>query len=109
MKLNEYQEEALKTLNRSLSKEKILIDGIMGLNGEAGECIDILKKHLFQGHEFDRQAMVKELGDVLWYLAVAAMAIDYDLESIAEENITKLRKRYPNGFSEAASINREEV
>lgn len=109
MTLYEYQKEALKTLNKGLNNREVLIDGVMGLNGEAGECIDIVKKHLFQGHDFDRYAMTKELGDVMWYLAVTAYAIDCDLEAIAKRNILKLRERYPNGFEEAASINREEV
>ena len=109
MTLNEYQKEALKTLNKGLNDREVLIDGVMGLNGEAGECIDIVKKHLFQGHDFDRHAMIKELGDVMWYLAVTAYAIDCDLEAIAKRNILKLRERYPNGFEEAMSINREEV
>ena len=54
MTLNEYQKEALKTLNKKLNDREVLTDGVMGLNGEAGECIDIVKKHLFQGHDFDR-------------------------------------------------------
>lgn len=75
-----------------------LCEGLMGLNGEAGECIDILKKYFFQGHDLDKDHLAKELGDVAWYLALTADALGYDLESIFQMNIDKLRKRYPDGF-----------
>lgn len=67
---NDYQQAALRTAPGDLPPEKLLLNGLMGLNGEAGEAIDILKKHLFQGHELDTAHMAKELGDVAWYLAV---------------------------------------
>ena len=76
------------------------------LNGEAGEAIDLMKKVLFQGHEFDREHMAKELGDIAWYLAVSADAIGYDLESILQMNVDKLRARYPDGFSMEQSLHR---
>jgi NTP pyrophosphatase (non-canonical NTP hydrolase) len=79
----------------------------MGLNGEAGECIDILKKHIFQGHDLDKEHIAKELGDVAWYLAVSAAAIGYDLETILQMNVDKLRARYPDGFNTEASQHRK--
>lgn len=109
MTLNEYQKEALKTLNKKLNDREVLTDGVMGLNGEAGECIDIMKKYLYQGHELDIDGLFNELGDVLWYLAITVQALGTDMEYIAERNIAKLRKRYPNGFETERSINREEV
>lgn len=60
----------------------------------------------FQGHEFDREHMAKELGDIAWYLAVSADAIGYDLESILQMNVDKLRARYPDGFSMEQSLHR---
>ena len=74
MTINEYQKNALRTANKSLTPFQQLKNGVMGLNGEAGECIDILKKHLFQGHELDREHIAKELGDIAWYLALSADA-----------------------------------
>lgn len=71
---NDYQQAALRTAPGDLPPERLLLNGLMGLNGEAGEAIDILKKHLFQGHELDTAHMAKELGDVAWYLAVSANA-----------------------------------
>lgn len=80
----------------------------MGLNGEAGECIDVLKKHLFQDHWFDREHLAKELGDVAWYLAISADAIGYTLEEIFQMNVEKLKSRYPDGFDAEHSIHRRE-
>lgn len=108
MELNRYQELALKTLNPELGEKDVLINGVMGLCGESGEAIDIVKKHLAQGHELNREALAKELGDVAWYLAETAYAIGYSLEDICRMNIEKLSKRYPEGFSSEKSQNREE-
>lgn len=108
MKLNDYQRLAMTTLNPALDKKDVLINGVMGLCGEAGEAIDIVKKHLAQGHALDREALIKELGDVAWYLAETAYALDVPLEEVCQRNIDKLRARYPEGFSAEKSINRQE-
>lgn len=79
MTINEYQKAAYRTANQSLTDSQQLQNGLMGLNGESGECIDILKKHLFQGHDLDKYHIAKELGDVAWYLAVSAQALGFDL------------------------------
>lgn len=105
MKINEYQQLAMRTLNKELTKKDLLINSMMGLNGEAGEAIDIVKKHLFHGHNLDKENLIKELGDIAWYLAEAAYSLDMDLEDIFRLNIEKLKKRYPEGFSVADSIN----
>ena len=68
---------------------------------------DIFKKFFFQGHDFDREHLAKELGDVAWYLAVSADALDYSLEDIFKMNVEKLRARYPDGFDPELSKNRE--
>ena len=108
MTINEYQKLAMVTLNPELDKKDVLINGVMGLCGESGEAIDIVKKHLTQGHELDKEKLAKELGDVAWYLAETATAIGYDLEDIFQMNIDKLKKRYPEGFSVEKSVNRNE-
>lgn len=107
MKVNEYQTKALRTLNPELNHKDILINGVMGLCGESGEAIDIVKKHLAQGHALDKEKLAKELGDIAWYLAETAYAIGYDLEEIFQMNINKLEKRYPEGFDSNKSIHRE--
>lgn len=103
---NNYQAQALRTARNVTSPDMLLEESLMGLCGESGEAMDILKKHLFQGHELDKEALALELGDVAWYLAMAAYAIGYDLDDILAMNIEKLKKRYPDGFSSEASINR---
>ena len=104
---NEYQRLAMTTLNPPLEKKDILINGVMGLCGEAGEAIDIVKKHLAQGHELDREHLIKELGDIAWYLAETATALDVSLEEVLQGNIKKLKKRYPEGFSVQDSMERD--
>ena len=99
MQINEYQTLAMTTLNRSLSKQDVLINSVMGLCGESGEAIDIVKKWMAHGHELDKEHLAKELGDIAWYLAEAATALDMDLEDILRANIEKLKRRYPEGFS----------
>lgn len=107
MTVNEYQQAALRTINSSLTSSERLLDGVMGLCGESGECIDLLKKTLFQGHELDGWHLVKELGDVAWYLAISADALGVDLETVFQANIDKLKARYPKGFETGRSVNRE--
>lgn len=101
-----YQRLAQRTSSNTKAKDKIE-NGLMGLNGESGECIDILKKHKFQGHDLDKNKMIDELGDVLWYCAELAEGLNISLAEVAERNINKLCKRYPEGFEAERSINRE--
>ena len=107
MTINEYQALAMRTLNPALDKKDVLINGVMGLCGESGEAIDIVKKHLAQGHALDRNALIKELGDVAWYLAETAYALDVSLEEVMQRNIDKLKVRYPQGFETERSLHRE--
>ena len=108
MRVNEYQEAAMATLNPALDKKDVLVNSVMGLCGESGEAIDIVKKWLMQGHELDKDHLIKELGDVAWYLAEAATALDVPLETVLQGNLDKLRQRFPNGFETEASIHRKE-
>ena len=108
MTINEYQKLAMTTLNPALSQKDVLINGVMGLCGESGEAIDIVKKWLAQGHNLDREKLAKELGDICWYLADTATALDLSLEDIMAANIEKLKRRYPEGFDSARSVNRTE-
>ena len=103
MQVNEYQKAAMATLNPALDKKDVLINSVMGLCGESGEAIDIVKKWLMQGHELDREHL-----DVAWHLAEAATALDVPLEAVFQGNLDKLRQRFPNGFDTGASVNRKE-
>jgi NTP pyrophosphatase (non-canonical NTP hydrolase) len=92
------QGESFTNLDRAISV------GAMGLSGEVGEVVELVKKHLFHGKVLDHDKMVRELGDVLWYVMYTANAVGSSLEEVARINNEKLRARYPNGFSvEAAS------
>ncbi len=107
MTLNEYQELAQLTSNTIMDFDKIN-NGVLGLSGETGECSDLWKKTLYQGHEFDDHHMALELGDVLWYIAELAAGLGMTLEEIAAMNIKKLRWRYPDGFEAERSLHRQE-
>lgn len=104
----EYQKLAMRTNKPEATQKENLINGCLGLAGEAGEVCDIVKKYMFQGHNLETQKIVDELSDVLWYVALTAQGIGCDLDSIMEHNINKLKKRYPNGFEAERSINRTE-
>lgn len=106
MTINEYQKLAMTTLNSELNPKDILINSVMGLCGESGEAIDIVKKWLAQGHTLDKEHLAEELGDIAWYLAEAATALELPLEVILQANIDKLKQRYPKGFEKEKSQNR---
>lgn len=107
MTINEYQELAQRTSNKSLGHRDHLLNGALGLAGESGEVCDIVKKFFMQGHPLEKSHIAKELGDICWYIAECASAIGYTMEDIMQMNIDKLRKRYPGGFSSERSIHRE--
>jgi len=108
MDVDKYQELAMRTLNPEIDKKELILNATMGLCGESGEVIDLVKKHLFQGHDLDDEKLIKELGDVAWYLAEAATALNVNLSEILEKNIKKLENRFPDGFNSNRSINRGE-
>lgn len=106
--LNEYQTLANVTRNKNIGYNEALTNYGLGIAGEAGEVADIIKKNVFHGHDLDKNNIVKELGDVLWYVATLASTIEVSLEDIACKNVDKLRARYPEGFNKDRSINRVE-
>ncbi|MGL4451400.1 MAG: nucleoside triphosphate pyrophosphohydrolase family protein [Sarcina sp.] len=108
MELKEYQKNVEFTMKKNVAMESALCDYGLGLTGEAGESVDIIKKGVFHGHDLDKAHLKNELGDVLWYVAALASTINVSLEEIAQINIDKLRKRYPEGFDKVMSINRVE-
>ena len=109
MTINEYQTAALRTAQTDkLTARELLLNSALGLCGESGEVADLLKKYHFQGHNLDLDHVAKELGDISWYLAVGAYAIGYDLETILQMNVDKLKARYPDGFSTDRSLHRAE-
>lgn len=87
---------------------KRLLEAVMGLNGEAGECQEIVKKAMFHGHELDIEALLLEAGDVLWYLTELCNELGISVDTIAKLNLQKLKNRYPDGFTHEASRERKE-
>jgi len=104
--LDEYQHQALRTAAHVRPDRDGWAMASMGLAGEAGEVVDELKKHLFHGHAYRRDALIRELGDVLWYAAVLAHLAGASLDEVATANVLKLRERYPAGFSHERSKDR---
>lgn len=105
---DEYQKEAYRLISEE-GKKNLILNGVLGLSGESGECADLVKKHLFQGHPLKKEDLVKELGDVLWYIAETATGLGVDLSEVARKNLEKLHKRYGGEvFQAEKSLNRDE-
>ena len=103
-----YTEGVLRTAGPSESRDRFIM-GAMGLAGEAGELVDLLKKVSFHGKPFDRELFIKEAGDVLWYYALLLHTANVSLDVVMSTNLAKLRARYPDGFSVEASAARADV
>lgn len=108
MSFEQYAELAQRTARKNIGLEKRLAIAGLGIAGEAGEVAEIIKKNIGHGHELDVTKLGKELGDVLWYIQEIGHIIGYPLELVAKDNIEKLKKRYPDGFSTEQSVNRDE-
>jgi len=103
-----YQEQASLTANMTLSNHQRILNWSLGLAGEVGEVIDLIKKAYYHKHCLNGNEISEELGDVLWYLAMLAKELGFNLQQIAVDNLKKLERRYEDGFSSEASINRYE-
>ena len=109
MNFSDYQRLAYRTAGGDADLEKRRLIAALGLTGEAGEVGEVVKKEIGHGHPEDRDKIAKELGDVLWYAALLATLYDLDLGEVANANIEKLRKRYPEGFSTSDSLERRDT
>ncbi|MFJ7804768.1 nucleoside triphosphate pyrophosphohydrolase family protein [Bacillus cereus] len=118
--LDQYQEASLRTWNTNQDFGGRVLNAALGISGEAGEVADIVKKAIFHGHGFDpahcpgeeegnTHKIALELGDILYYISIMSHEMGYTLEDIAQMNIAKLTKRYPDGFSREASQARVDV
>ena len=108
-----YTDLALKTLNKDVFEQKdLILNASLGLSGEVGEVNDIIKKYMYHGHKLDddtQEKIILELGDVCWYVALMAWAIDKTkFEDVLNKNIAKLEKRYHGEFTTEKSVNRKE-
>lgn len=121
MNFNEYQELSKRTMPKPkyvmsmVVRKSDLYDGMaksnyaMGLAGESGEVVDLIKKEVHHGHQIEIEDVKKEIGDILHYAAGVATMYGFTLEDAAIANIDKLRTRYPDGFSKEASMARVDV
>ena len=116
MKLSEYTQSVLNTespidtalITRASQNDVLrLLHAGLGLCTESGEFVDALKKHIFYGKFLDRTNLKEELGDALYYIALAADELGIDLQKILESNILKLKSRYPDGYKHSSAINRD--
>lgn len=108
METTDYEDKAMRTMNTALNRDQLLVNAALGLAGEAGEVADMIKKCNFQGHDLDVTNVKKELGDILWYIALACRALDTSFAEVMQQNIDKLKARYPNGFDADKSVNRKD-
>ena len=109
MNFSDYQQKAMRSAHvREPGDLKTLQNAALGLAGESGEVADMIKKVSFQGHQLDERHLAEEIGDILWYCALAATGLGIDLDDIAQGNVDKLMKRYPQGIDQERTIHREE-
>ena len=97
--LNGYQAVSQRTGGKLQLLDDRLSCASLGLTGEAGEFADHIKKWVYHNHDLDREALKLELGDILWYVQEAAAALGLTLQQVADANVQKLARRYPNGFT----------
>lgn len=102
---NEYQKLAMRTNDgkafyRLISKIETagILNAALGLSGEVGELNDLIKKWVFHEKELDIEHAKKELGDIMWYVAMMCHSFGWELDDILQMNIDKLKARYPHGF-----------
>lgn len=102
-----YTLQAKRTLSTDILKteEETVSMLCMGLAGETGEVVDYLKKIIFHKHTFNREILIKELGDMMWYFALLCDLYCINIEEVLQKNIEKLKIRYPSGFTISDSIN----
>ena len=104
MKFNKYQKLAVRTKPEEYLRQRELQHAAYGLATETGEFIDPVKKHQFYGKPLDTENLIEELGDILWYAALACDSLQISMEDVAIRNIEKLTKRYPDKFTQEAAI-----
>lgn len=105
--------EYLMFVNRLFASKRDGIDGVLhacvGLAGESGECLDIVKKSWVYDKPLDKEKLQEEAGDTLHYLTMLCIKMGWTWQDLINNNVTKLKKRYPDGFTKAAAIARADV
>lgn len=112
-----YVQEALRSENKDFQalinrvdvRSIRLLHGAMGLDTESGEIMDSMKRHIIYGSDLNVMNIREELGDIMWYVALICDELGLTIEQICEDNIAKLRKRYPDKFTRELAENRDVV
>ncbi|GER89584.1 MazG family protein [Dictyobacter vulcani] len=107
MDIATYAKEVHRTCSIEDQRERLILSAL-GIAGESGEIVDLLKKVLYHSHDLDTNDLCKELGDLLWYMTVLSESVGLTLDDIMQANVAKLRQRYPDGFDPQRSKNREQ-
>lgn len=102
---DEYQPAALRTAKR-MNEDCDLMHAALGLAGEAGEFADAIKKYLVYAKPLDRANAIEEIGDILWYCALACETLGVNMSEVAEQNISKLMLRYPEKYTDVLAAKR---
>lgn len=106
MTTEEFRTACQRSRNGDLDVRDQILNAGMGIGGEAGEIVDMLKKHVFHGHLLSRSRLAEELGDLLWYVDWIAEIAGLNLSDVMQTNADKLSARYPGGFDPERSIKR---
>ena len=109
MDFETYRRDVFRTVRPETPERERILIAALGLCGESGEVAENVKKSLFQGHPLETSALRDELGDVLWYFVFLCDTVGLTVEDVMEANVTKRRKRYPDGFSSERSIQRDDA
>lgn len=107
MGLNEYQDLASRTMNLEWTMYETELHALHGISSEVGEIHGLYQK-VFQGHKMDKNHLLSEIGDAMWFIAELCTANGFTLEEVAQHNIDKLKARYPEGFDAEKSLHRME-
>ena len=106
MTFDEYQELARRTQNEDLSIGLKQCHALHGLASEVGEIHGLFQK-FYQGHPLNLDDLEKEIGDLFWFAAELCDSCGWSMSEVAEKNIEKLKKRYPEGFDAERSVHRD--
>lgn len=104
MNLKEYAEAVKSTSNPNLTRSEMASNWALGIAGESGEVVELIKKHLYHGKNMDLSDLEKEVGDVVYYVQAMCNLFGLDLEEVMQKNADKLKKRYPEGFVAGGGI-----
>jgi len=97
-------QQVKRTTSQEFSTRELIDLAALGIAGESGEIIDIIKKHFYHKKELNRDHLTDELGDLMWYVISLALTLDISFDDILTRNVEKLNRRYPSGFVEGGGI-----